>query len=124
VFSDRAPLTVRAGRGGDGCVAFRREKYVPKGGPDGGDGGNGGDVILVASASRRDLGAFRFRPHLYADRGALDQAMATDPLLEATLEPSQIRRLTEDMLAANQHLIPAAWSATTSSTRPKSLALR
>ncbi len=70
MFSDRAPLTVRAGRGGDGCVAFRREKYVPKGGPDGGDGGDGGDVILVASASRRDLGAFRFRPHLYADRGA------------------------------------------------------
>jgi GTP-binding protein len=51
-------------------VAFRREKYVPKGGPDGGDGGDGGDVILVASASRRDLGAFRFRPHLVADRGA------------------------------------------------------
>jgi len=69
VFSDRAPLYVRAGRGGDGCVAFRREKYVPKGGPDGGDGGNGGDVILIASASRRDLGAFRFRPHLHADRG-------------------------------------------------------
>jgi GTP-binding protein len=70
MFSDRAPLYVRAGRGGDGCVAFRREKFVPKGGPDGGDGGNGGDVILVASAARRDLGAFRFRPHLHADRGA------------------------------------------------------
>jgi len=51
MFSDRAPLYVRAGRGGDGCVAFRREKYVPRGGPDGGDGGDGGDVILVASAS-------------------------------------------------------------------------
>ena len=61
---------MRAGRGGDGCVAFRREKFVPKGGPDGGDGGDGGDVILVASAARRDLGAFRFRPHLHADRGA------------------------------------------------------
>jgi alpha-galactosidase len=61
---------------------------------------------------------------LYADRGALDQAMATDPLLEATLEPSQIRHLTEDMLAANQHLLPAAWSDTAASTRPKSLALR
>ena len=70
MFSDRAPLYVRAGRGGDGCVAFRREKYVPRGGPDGGDGGDGGDVILVASASRRDLGAFRFRPHLHADRGS------------------------------------------------------
>src|SRR5207344_3396547 len=70
MFSDRAPLYARAGRGGDGCVAFRREKYVPRGGPDGGDGGDGGDVILVASASRRDLGAFRFRPHLHADRGS------------------------------------------------------
>jgi GTP-binding protein len=64
VFHDRARITVRAGRGGDGALSFRREKYVPKGGPDGGDGGNGGDVALVADPDRRDLGFFASR-HLF-----------------------------------------------------------
>jgi GTP-binding protein len=59
VFHDRARIRVRAGRGGDGGLSFRREKYVPKGGPDGGDGGRGGDVALVADAGLRDLGAYR-----------------------------------------------------------------
>ena len=55
VFHDRARIHVQGGRGGDGSLSFRREKYVPKGGPDGGDGGNGGDVVLVADPDRRDL---------------------------------------------------------------------
>ena len=59
MFNDRARLTVVAGRGGDGAMHFRREKYVPKGGPDGGDGGDGGDVILVADPRRRDLSGVR-----------------------------------------------------------------
>jgi GTPase len=59
VFTDRARIEVQAGRGGDGGLSFRREKYVPKGGPDGGDGGRGGDVVLVADPERRDLSAFR-----------------------------------------------------------------
>jgi GTPase len=59
VFTDRARMEVRAGRGGDGGLSFRREKYVPRGGPDGGDGGRGGDVVLVADPERRDLSAFR-----------------------------------------------------------------
>ena len=75
-FIDEARIHVRAGDGGKGVVAFRREKYVPKGGPSGGDGGDGGDVVLVASASRRDLGAFRFRPHLTAERGAHGEGSA------------------------------------------------
>jgi Obg family GTPase CgtA len=53
MFSDRAGIRVQAGKGGDGGMSFRREKYVPKGGPDGGDGGNGGDVVLVADPSLR-----------------------------------------------------------------------
>jgi GTPase len=59
MFTDRARIEVQAGRGGDGGLSFRREKYVPKGGPDGGDGGRGGDIVLVADAERRDLSAFR-----------------------------------------------------------------
>jgi GTP-binding protein len=59
MFSDRARIHVQAGRGGDGALSFRREKYVPKGGPDGGDGGRGGDVVLVADSDLRDLSRFR-----------------------------------------------------------------
>jgi GTP-binding protein len=59
MFHDRARVFVQAGRGGDGGLSFRREKYVPKGGPDGGDGGDGGDVTVVADRALRDLSAFR-----------------------------------------------------------------
>jgi GTP-binding protein len=69
VFHDRAKLTVIAGRGGDGSIHFRREKFVPKGGPDGGDGGEGGDVVLVADASRRDLSGVRPNQRLRAGKG-------------------------------------------------------
>jgi GTP-binding protein len=69
MFHDRARLTVIAGRGGDGSIHFRREKYVPRGGPDGGDGGAGGDVVLVAEPRRRDLSGFRPNQKLRAARG-------------------------------------------------------
>ena len=69
MFHDRARIIVRSGRGGDGALGFRREKYVPKGGPDGGDGGRGGDVALVAEASLRDLAALRGRRVFGAARG-------------------------------------------------------
>jgi GTP-binding protein len=69
MFHDRARLTVIAGRGGDGSIHFRREKFVPKGGPDGGDGGKGGDVVLVADPRRRDLSGFRPNQKLRAERG-------------------------------------------------------
>src|SRR5436305_13855696 len=69
MFHDRARLTVVAGRGGDGSIHFRREKYVPRGGPDGGDGGDGGDVVLVADPRRRDLSGFRPNQKLRAGRG-------------------------------------------------------
>jgi GTPase len=69
MFHDRARLTAVAGRGGDGSIHFRREKYVPRGGPDGGDGGDGGDVVLVADARRRDLSGFRRNQKLRAGRG-------------------------------------------------------
>src|SRR5262245_53851720 len=69
MFSDRARILVKAGRGGDGGLSFRREKFVPKGGPDGGDGGRGGDVVAVADAALRDLSAFRSRQRFAAGRG-------------------------------------------------------
>ena len=69
MFHDRARLMVIAGRGGDGSMHFRREKFVPKGGPDGGDGGRGGDVVLVADPRRRDLSGFRPNQKLRAGNG-------------------------------------------------------
>jgi GTP-binding protein len=69
MFHDRANLHVQAGRGGDGGLSFRREKYVPKGGPDGGDGGRGGDVVVEVDASLRDLSAFRRIRHVKGGRG-------------------------------------------------------
>jgi GTPase len=71
VFHDRARLTAVAGRGGDGSIHFRREKYVPRGGPDGGDGGHGGDVVIVADPRRRDLSGFRPNQKLRAGRGGV-----------------------------------------------------
>jgi len=69
VFNDRARIEVRAGRGGDGALSFRRERFVPKGGPDGGDGGDGGDVVFVADPDLRDFSAFPARHHVRAGRG-------------------------------------------------------
>jgi GTP-binding protein len=70
MFHDRARIRVEAGRGGHGALSFRREKYVPKGGPDGGDGGRGGDVVLVADPDLRDLGKFQApRPYRAAKGG-------------------------------------------------------
>jgi len=68
-FHDQARVYVLAGRGGDGSLSFRREKYVPKGGPDGGDGGDGGDVVLVADSGLRDLSKLRSRHEFKAGRG-------------------------------------------------------
>jgi len=69
VFIDEVIITVKAGDGGNGCLAFRREKFVPRGGPSGGDGGHGGDVIMVASPHHNTLLHFRFNPEHKAQRG-------------------------------------------------------
>jgi GTPase len=66
---DKAKIWVEGGNGGNGCISFRREAHVPRGGPDGGDGGHGGDVVLVCDASRRDLGALRGSRHFRARKG-------------------------------------------------------
>src|SRR4051812_47157638 len=69
MFVDEAIIHVKAGDGGNGCVSFRREKYVPKGGPDGGDGGNGGSVVLVADQNKNTLLDFAGRHHWKAPKG-------------------------------------------------------
>jgi GTP-binding protein len=69
MFIDKATVVVRAGNGGDGKLSFRREKFVDKGGPDGGDGGDGGDVVLVASRNQNTLANFRYQKELAAESG-------------------------------------------------------
>ncbi len=69
MFIDEARIYVKAGDGGNGCMAFRREKYVPRGGPSGGDGGRGGDVVMVANSHINTLLHFRFNPEHKAQRG-------------------------------------------------------
>jgi GTP-binding protein len=69
VFIDEVRISVKAGDGGNGCMAFRREKYVPRGGPSGGDGGHGGDVTLVADPHANTLLKYRFNPEHKAERG-------------------------------------------------------
>lgn len=73
MFYDHAKIEISAGKGGNGCVSFRREKHVPRGGPDGGDGGDGGDAVFVASARLRDLAFFQRRRHFHAENGGQGQ---------------------------------------------------
>ena len=69
LFIDEVIISVKAGDGGNGCLAFRREKFVPRGGPSGGDGGRGGDVVMVATEHHNTLLHFRFNPEHKAQRG-------------------------------------------------------
>src|SRR5436190_1785117 len=97
MLADRARIEVRAGRGGDGSLSFRREAHVPKGGPDGGDGGRGGDVILRCDDSLRDLQSFRRRGHYRAGRGghgqgALKSGADGDPLVVLVPPGTQVER--------------------------------
>ena len=72
-FIDEAIVTVQSGKGGRGCVSFRRERFLPRGGPDGGDGGRGGDVVLVATTRRRTLRQFQFKRQFAAQNGSAGQ---------------------------------------------------
>ena len=69
MFVDKAEVVIQAGDGGDGYMSFRQEKFIDKGGPDGGDGGNGGDVVLVASRNQNTLASFRYQKQLNAETG-------------------------------------------------------
>src|SRR4051795_12712565 len=97
MLADRARIEVRAGRGGDGSLSFRREAHVPKGGPDGGDGGRGGDVVLRCDDSLRDLQSFRRRGHYRAQsgghgQGALRHGADGEPLVVRVPPGTQVAR--------------------------------
>jgi GTPase len=97
VLHDRAKIEVRAGAGGNGCLSFRREAHVPKGGPDGGDGGRGGDVVLRCDDNLRDLQGFRRRAHFRAGRGGHGQGAQRhgadgEPLVIAVPPGTQVER--------------------------------
>jgi GTP-binding protein len=113
-MQDRARIHVQAGGGGDGCLSFRREAHVPKGGPNGGDGGRGGDVVLVCDDSLRDLERFRRGSHFKAQRGGHGQGalrhgkdgelleIAVPPGTEALVEASGTRH---DLVRAGQRAL-------------------
>jgi GTP-binding protein len=113
---DRARIHVQAGAGGDGCLSFRREAHVPKGGPDGGDGGRGGDVVLVCDDSLRDLERFRRQAHFKARRGGHGQGalrhgkdgetleIAVPPGTEVTVESDGTRH---DLVRSGQRALIA-----------------
>ena len=69
MFIDEVQIEFKAGDGGDGCCSFRRERFRPKGGPDGGNGGKGGDVVLICDENVSDLVSYKFKPHGSAENG-------------------------------------------------------
>ncbi len=104
MFHDKARIQILAGRGGDGGLSFRREKHVPKGGPDGGDGGRGGDVVLVANPDLRDLSALRAKTRFRAGRGEPGRGARKHGADGATIElevpvGTQAWRLDGDLIA-------------------------
>jgi GTPase len=113
---DKARIFVQAGRGGDGCMSFRREAHVPRGGPDGGDGGHGADVVLLCDDSLRDLQSFKRRAHYKAPRGrhgegaqrhgadGEDLVVRVPPGTVATLEDGTVH----DLVVPGQQAVVAA----------------
>ncbi|MEC7549525.1 MAG: GTPase ObgE [Pseudomonadota bacterium] len=104
-FVDEAEIKVEAGKGGDGCLSFRREKYIEKGGPDGGDGGDGGSVFLQADTSLNTLVDFRFQPRYRAQSGQPGQGRnctgrgGEDLLIRVPIGTSVIDVDTEELIA-------------------------
>ncbi len=96
MFFDEAKIYVRSGDGGDGMITFRREKYVPHGGPSGGDGGRGGSVVLVVDAQLNTLSPFKRRSHFKAERGghggSSNKTGRSGPDLEVTVPPGTVVR--------------------------------
>jgi GTP-binding protein len=116
-FVDEANISVRSGDGGAGCVSFRREKYVPRGGPDGGDGGKGGDVILRVAAGKLTLYDFRFQKLFKAQNGGHGRGRqksgkdGTDLYIDlppgSLVKDARTDQVIADLIAAGQTLVVA-----------------
>jgi GTPase len=117
MFFDEAKILVQAGAGGNGCTSFRREKFVPHGGPDGGHGGQGGDIVLVVDPRLNTLLSFRKRIHFRAERGAHGQGSnkqgkSADDLLipvppGTVVCDAETRELIADLVEANARVVVA-----------------
>ncbi|HEY5548887.1 MAG TPA: GTPase ObgE [Coriobacteriia bacterium] len=117
MFVDEARIFVKAGDGGAGCMSFRREKHVPKGGPDGGDGGHGGNVVLVADPAKSTLIDFQYMRHFKAKRGThgkgsrMDGAEGPDMLLPVPLgtvvRDDETGKVISDLTHPGQRLVVA-----------------
>ena len=114
MFIDEATITLKSGDGGDGCVSFRREKYAPLGGPDGGDGGDGGSVTLRADANLATLVDFRYKPRIEAGRGShgrgkgLTGARGEDAVVRlppGTVVRGEEGRVIADLVEAGQEIV-------------------
>ena len=103
-FVDETEITVEAGKGGNGALSFRREKYIERGGPDGGDGGNGGSVYMQADESLNTLVDFRFQPRYRAESGRPGQGKnctgrgGEDLLVKVPIGTSVIDVNTEELI--------------------------
>jgi GTP-binding protein len=138
MFVDEVDIHVAAGNGGRGCLAFRREKFVPRGGPSGGDGGHGGSVYVVASPHTNTLINYRFHPELTAERGDHGQGSNRTGRTGADLElavpigtlvyeksehPGEPQTLLADLATEGQRVLvarpgAAAWATRISRHRP------
>ncbi len=123
MFFDQAKIHVAAGNGGNGCVSFRKEMHVPRGGPDGGDGGRGGDIILRADAQLRDLQPFTYKVHFKAGNGGSGHGvrrhgadgdtvvirvpLGTQVWAESDGEDDVVPKLMADLISAGQEFLLA-----------------
>jgi GTP-binding protein len=116
-FIDEATIVVQSGDGGRGCVSFRRERFIPKGGPDGGDGGNGGDVILRTTPSKRTLYHLQYKKHYKAKNGSHGQGSrktgrgGADLILDVPcgtlVADAESGELLHDLVAPDQQIVVA-----------------
>jgi GTP-binding protein len=115
-FIDEAFISVQSGDGGNGCLSFRREKFVPRGGPDGGDGGKGGDIIFRSTTRRRTLYPFRFKHQFKAPKGGHGQGRqktgknGADVIIEippgTLIKDSETDQVIKDFTGSGQEFVP------------------